>query len=86
MSAPGLARARRQGHGLGESEAGPKRDVAALIGMSVRTVDNLLRAGCPHIKISSRKIIFDLAETAAWIKQRFGQRRRGAMRQQRAAQ
>lgn len=54
-----------------------KRVVAAANSVSVRTVDNWNRDGCPHIKISSRMARYDLFEVNAWLKSRFGSRRLG---------
>lgn len=56
---------------------GSKKDVAAMLQMSVRSVDNYLAAGLPHIKISSRRVRFDLPECRQWFKEQFGQQRRG---------
>ena len=52
-----------------------KRVVAAANSVSVRTVDNWNRAGCPHVKISARMARYDLFEVNAWLKSRFGTRR-----------
>jgi len=56
---------------------GTKRDVAAMLQMSVRAVDNYLAAGCPVIKLSKRRCRFDLAEVRAWFKKQYGQQRIG---------
>jgi hypothetical protein len=56
---------------------GSKRDVAAMLQMSVRSVDNYLAAGLPHVKVSPRRVRFDLEECRVWFKQQFGQQRRG---------
>jgi predicted DNA-binding transcriptional regulator AlpA len=56
---------------------GSKKDVARMLQMSVRSVDNFLAAGLPHVKISSRRVRFDLPECRQWFKERFGQQRRG---------
>ena len=55
---------------------GSKRDVAAMLQMSVRSVDNYVARGCPHIALSKRRLRFDLAEVRAWFKQQYGQQRR----------
>jgi len=57
---------------------GSKRDVAAMVGMSIRSVDNFLAAGLPHVKLSKRRVRFDLPECREWFKKQFGQQRRGA--------
>lgn len=54
-----------------------KRVIASLNSVSLRTCDNWLHAGCPHIKPSSRLTLFDPDEVAAWLKQTYGQRRIG---------
>ena len=55
---------------------GSKRDVAAMLQMSVRSVDNYLAAGCPVIMLSKRRCRFDLAEVREWFKTQYGQQRR----------
>lgn len=68
---------------MGEKLAAPapfgdKRAVAVLAGgFSVRWVDMQLAHGMPHLKIGPRRVRFDLAEVAAWLKERYGQQRRG---------
>ena len=54
-----------------------KRDVALANAVSVRTVDNWLRNGCPAMKLSSRMTRFDLVEVNEWLKTRFRVRRLG---------
>ena len=56
---------------------GGKRDVARLIGVCPRSVDNFMRRGLPHLKLTPRKTRFDLAEVAAWFKAEFTRQRRG---------
>ena len=56
---------------------GTKKDLAAMLQMSVRSVDNYLAAGCPVIMLSKRRCRFDLAEVRDWFKAQYGQRRRG---------
>jgi hypothetical protein len=46
---------------------GSKKDVAAMLQMSVRTVDNLVSRGCPALVISSRRLRFDMAEVRQWL-------------------
>jgi predicted DNA-binding transcriptional regulator AlpA len=57
---------------------GSKKDVAAMLQLSVRSVDNLVAAGCPVMRIGKRRCRFDLPEVAAWVKERYGQQRRRA--------
>ena len=47
-----------------------KKELAARLGVSVRTVDNLLTRGLPHIKLSRRLIRFPRAATDAWLAER----------------
>lgn len=54
-----------------------KRDVAELLGFSVRTVDNLMTRGLPHYTVGRRRCRFDLAEVRDWFKQTYGARRLG---------
>jgi hypothetical protein len=52
---------------------GAKRDVANLANMkSIRWVDLQMSAGMPHLKLGARRCRFDLAEVAAWLKQKYG--------------
>lgn len=53
-----------------------KRRVAEVIGLSVRTVDNLLQKGMPHIRLGSRRVRFDLDDVIDWIKKEYGTRKR----------
>lgn len=60
---------------------GNKRDVGALAGgMSVRWVDSQLAVGMPHLKLGARRVRFDLGEVRTWLKNRYGQQRRGPAR------
>jgi len=56
---------------------GSKKDVAAMLQFSTRTVDNLMAKGCPYMKLGKRRTRFDLPEVAAWFKDQFGTRRQG---------
>jgi len=56
---------------------GTKKDLAAMVQMSVRSIDNYLTQGLPHIKLSSRRVRFDLPECRQWFKDQFSQQRRG---------
>ena len=55
---------------------GSKRDVAAMLQMSVRSVDNFVAAGCPHLRVSSRRLRFDMGEVRAWLADNFRCQRR----------
>jgi predicted DNA-binding transcriptional regulator AlpA len=57
---------------------GSKRDVAQMVQMSLRSVDNFLRDGCPHLKLGKRRVRFDMAEVRAWLAENFRTTRRAA--------
>lgn len=60
---------------------GDKRDVGSLAGgMSVRWVDGQLQLGMPHMKYGTRRVRFDLEEVRQWLKEKYGQQRRGPIR------
>lgn len=56
---------------------GDKRDVARMIKQSVRSVDNHMAAGMPHLKIGKRRCRFDLAAVREWMLSQYGIQRRG---------
>lgn len=56
---------------------GDKRDVARMIKQSVRSVDNHIAAGMPHLKIGKRRCRFDLAAVREWMLAQYGVQRRG---------
>ena len=56
---------------------GGKKEVAAMLGVCVRTVDSLMQQGCPHLKLGRRKVLFDLKEVGDWLKLRYGCQRIG---------
>ena len=60
----------------GVAPLGKKRDVAKMLNVSPRTVDNYIAEGCPHIKPSPRCCRFDLADVKAWFKTQYGQQSR----------
>jgi predicted DNA-binding transcriptional regulator AlpA len=64
------------GQDLTATRYGSKRDVAAMIQMSPRTVDSLIARGCPHLRISSRALRFDLEEVRSWLAENFRTQRR----------
>jgi hypothetical protein len=55
-----------------------KRGFAECWGVSTRTVDNWLRAGLPHMKLSARMIRISVGEGGEWLRSRFGTQRLGA--------
>jgi predicted DNA-binding transcriptional regulator AlpA len=48
-----------------------KRGIAGDYGFSVRTVDNLIARGMPHLKIGKRRCRFSRAEIRAWMSEQF---------------
>ena len=56
------------------------RSVACLLGVSRRTVDNLLRRGLPHLRLSPRKNLYDPDAVVAWVRREFGVRRNGPLK------
>lgn len=60
-----------------------KKSYAERWSFSVRTIDNLLRAGMPHLRVGERRVRIIVAEADAWMRQRFGTERRGALLRQR---
>ena len=55
---------------------GKKRDVATLLKVLVRSVDNYLALEMPVIKLSPRCCPFDIPEVRDWFKSRYGQQSR----------
>jgi excisionase family DNA binding protein len=47
-----------------------KRQLAARLGVSVRTVDNLLTRGLPHCKLTRKLIRFPRAAVDEWLAER----------------
>jgi predicted DNA-binding transcriptional regulator AlpA len=56
---------------------GDKGDVAAMLNLSRRSVDNLLRQGCPHLRLGTRRVRFDMPEVRQWLAENFRTQRRG---------
>jgi hypothetical protein len=55
-----------------------KRGYAARWHFSVRTVDNMLSRGLPHVKIGRRRVRIIVEDADAWMVQRFGTQRRSS--------
>lgn len=55
-----------------------KKDVAALLQLCPRSIDNLCRAGLPRLAIGSRRLRFDMEEVRAWLREHYGTRRHGS--------
>lgn len=51
-----------------------------MLQMSVRSVDNFLAQGCPHLKLGERRVRFDLVEARNWFAETYRIQRRGAVR------
>ena len=47
-----------------------KRQLAARLGVSLRTIDNLLVRGLPHLRLTRRLIRFPRAAVDEWIAER----------------
>jgi excisionase family DNA binding protein len=47
-----------------------KRELAARLGVSVRTIDNLLNRGLPHIKLTRKLTRFPRSAVDQWLKER----------------
>lgn len=47
-----------------------KRQLAARLGVSVRTIDNLLTRGLPHIKLTRKLTRFPRAAVDQWLAER----------------
>jgi len=58
------------------SPLGKKRDVATMLNVSVRSVDNYIAEGCPHMKPTPRCVRFDLDDVRDWFKNKYGQQSR----------
>ena len=47
-----------------------KRQLAARLGVSIRTIDNLLTRGLPHLKLTRKLTRFPRAVVDAWLAER----------------
>jgi len=47
-----------------------KRQLAARLGVSVRTIDNLLLRGLPHLKLTRKLVRFPRAVVDEWLTER----------------
>jgi excisionase family DNA binding protein len=47
-----------------------KRQLAARLGVSVRTIDNLLTRGLPHLRLTRKLIRFPRAAVDEWLAER----------------
>jgi len=57
-----------------------KRDIARLLDVSPRSIDNLLLRGMPHIRFGPKMLRFDPVQVFAWAREKFGARRFGPVR------
>jgi predicted DNA-binding transcriptional regulator AlpA len=46
-----------------------RKELAQIVGLSVRTISDLQAAGLPTLKQTGRRVIFDLEDAVAWIKE-----------------
>lgn len=53
-----------------EPEYENKRQLAGRLGVSVRTIDNLLARGLPHIKLTRKLTRFPRVAVDAWLAER----------------
>lgn len=49
-----------------------KRGYAQRWGLCVRTINNLIDRGLPHLKIGARRVRIDVAEADAWMRRTYG--------------
>jgi excisionase family DNA binding protein len=47
-----------------------KRQLAARLGVSIRTIDNLLMRGLPHLKLTRKLVRFPRAAVDEWLAER----------------
>lgn len=47
-----------------------KQELAARLGVSVRTIDNLLKRGLPYVRLTRKLMRFPRAATNAWLTER----------------
>jgi excisionase family DNA binding protein len=72
MTAPNNPQSSAEG-GTGQTPAPDyenKRQLAARLGVSVRTIDNLLKRGLSHLKLTSKLIRFPRAAVDEWLAER----------------
>ena len=53
-----------------QSEYENKRQLAVRLGVSVRTIDNLLVRGLPHLKLTRKLVRFPRAAVDEWLAER----------------
>lgn len=44
-----------------------REDVARFLNLSIRSIDNLIARGCPHVRVSARCVRFRKNEVLAWL-------------------
>jgi len=52
-----------------------KKEYASRWSFSLRTIDNLLRDGLPHLKVGKRRVRIFVADADLWMRERFSQQR-----------
>ena len=63
-----------------------KRELAKLLNVCPRTIENLMRAGLPHLKPSSRLVLFNGDDALGWFQERFATKGRPSSYQPRVRQ
>jgi hypothetical protein len=56
-----------------------KRGYGDRVGFSIRTIDNFLADGMPHLKVGQRRVRIFVDEADAWMKEKFHTRRIGPL-------
>lgn len=49
-----------------------KKEMAAIVSMKERWLNARMAEGMPHLKVGSRRTLFDPPEAIAWLKRRYG--------------
>ncbi|MGA2030466.1 MAG: hypothetical protein ABSG87_10390 [Verrucomicrobiota bacterium] len=53
-----------------------KRETAAAIQLSIRTLDTYIARGLPHLRLGARRCRFDLQEVKSWLNENYKVQRR----------
>jgi len=53
----------------GNDQLFKKKDTAFYLGVTTRSVENMMRRGLPHLKLSSRATRFRRADLDAWLEE-----------------
>lgn len=63
-----------------QNKLATKTEVAEMLRVSRRQVDNFLSCGLPHLRLGQRCVRFDFNEVRSWVRERFHTRRFGPAR------